>query len=45
MNRLAEETKDDPTFQEALKQQVVNIVKKAETCPIPVAIAASNNQV
>ena len=50
MNKLAVETKDDPNFQKALKENVNNILRKAETaaqlqstgksgCAIPFASA------
>ena len=36
MNKLANETKDDPNFQAALKKNVAAIITKAEKCsPTP----------
>ena len=35
MNKLVHETKDDPNFQAAIKDNVAKIIQKAERCSTP----------
>ena len=35
MNKLVPETKDDPNFQAAIKDNVAKIIQKAERCSTP----------